>query len=56
MVRIAGMETHPAPAEPTNCAFGGPGLTDLYVTTTEGHLYRVADTGRQGWVLYPAVG
>ena len=50
------LETHPAPAEPTNCAFGGPGLTDLYVTTTEGHLYRVADTGRQGWVLYPAVG
>ena len=23
------LETHPVPAEPTNCAFGGPDLTDL---------------------------
>jgi gluconolactonase len=50
------LETHPTPAEATNCAFGGPNLADLYVTTTEGHLYRVNDTGRQGWVLYPQAG
>jgi gluconolactonase len=50
------LETQPVPAEPTNCAFGGPDLTDLYVTTTQGHLYRVSNTGRQGWVLYPKVG
>ena len=50
------LETHPTPAAPTNCAFGGPNLTDLYLTTTEGHLYRVKDVGRQGWALYPKVG
>ena len=50
------LETHPVPAEPTNCAFGGPELSHLYVTTTEGHLYRAANTGRQGYMLYPAVG
>ncbi|MYC30213.1 MAG: SMP-30/gluconolactonase/LRE family protein [Chloroflexi bacterium] len=47
------LETHPVPAEPTNCAFGGPGLSDLYVTSSEGHLFRVGNTGRQGWMLYP---
>lgn len=50
------LETQPVPAEPTNCAFGGPELTDLYVTSIEGHLYRVANTGRQGHLLYPKVG
>ena len=50
------LETYPAPAEPTNCAFGGPNLTDLYLTTAEGHLYRVKDAGRQGWARYPQVG
>lgn len=49
------LETHPAPAEPTNCAFGGADLTDLYVTTTDGHLYRVAGAGRRGHMLYPAL-
>lgn len=42
------LETHPTPAEPTNCAFGGPDLTDLYVTTSEGHLLRASNTGRRG--------
>ena len=49
------LETQPVPAEPTNCAFGGPELTDLYVTTAEGSLYRVGNTGRQGYALYPQV-
>ena len=31
----------PSNAGPTNCAFGGPELTDLYVTTLDGRLYRV---------------
>ena len=50
------LETHSVPAEPTNCAFGGTDLTDLYVTTSEGHLYRVNGAGRKGYVLYPRVG
>ena len=42
------LETHPVPCDsPTNCAFAGPDLRDLYVTSTEGHLLR-ARTGRQG--------
>ena len=48
------IETHPVPADwPTNCAFGGPALDILYVTTRGGHLFRVNNTGRRGWVLYP---
>jgi gluconolactonase len=47
------LETHPVPAvRPTNCAFGGPDMTTLFVTTTEGHLLR-ARTGRVGWCMYP---
>jgi gluconolactonase len=42
------LETHPLPCQrPTNCTFGGPGLTDLYVTSIDGHLLR-AKTDRQG--------
>ncbi len=42
------LETHPVPCDsPTNCAFAGPDLRDLYVTSTEGHLLR-AHTDRQG--------
>jgi len=42
------LETHPLPCDrPTNCTFGGPDLTDLYVTSIEGHLLR-ARTDRQG--------
>ena len=42
------LETHPVPCDsPTNCAFAGPELRDLYVTSSEGHLLR-AHTDRQG--------
>jgi gluconolactonase len=48
------IETHPVPADwPTNCAFGGPALDTLYVTTRGGHLFRVNNTGLRGWILYP---
>jgi len=48
------LEEHPLPAgQPTNCAFGGPDLADLYVTTLEGHLFRVANTGRRGHLRPP---
>src|SRR5919198_1543834 len=47
------LETHPVPAlRPTNCCFGGADLTTLYVTTTQGHLFRV-ETDRVGWAMYP---
>ncbi len=43
------LETHLVPdAEPTNCAFGDTDMATLYVTTSQGHLYRVRNTGRQG--------
>ena len=42
------LESQPVPASPTNCAFGGPDQSDLYVTTTGGYLYRAVATGRQG--------
>ena len=46
------LETHPVPCtRPTNCAFGGEDLTDLYVTTIEGFLFR-AQTDRVGRPLY----
>lgn len=42
-------EEHPVPAgRPTNCTFGDADLGTLYVTTINGHLYRVRDTGRTG--------
>jgi len=47
------LETHPVPANrPTNCCFGGPDLTTLFVTTTQGHFFR-AQTDRVGWAMYP---
>jgi len=36
------------PGRATNCAFGGRGLDILYVTTEDGHLYALPDTGRRG--------
>jgi gluconolactonase len=43
------LETHRLPgARATNCAFGDRGLTSLYITTVDGYLYRVANTGLQG--------
>lgn len=48
------LEMHPMPGDrPANCAFGGADLRSLYVTTEEGFLYRVRDTGRRGWSLFP---
>jgi gluconolactonase len=47
------IETHPVPASrPTNCCFGGPDLSTLYVTSTQGHFFR-ARTDRVGWAMYP---
>jgi gluconolactonase len=47
------LETHPVPAlRPTNCAFGGPDLSTLYVTSTQGHFFK-AQTDRVGWAMYP---
>ena len=48
------LETHPVSANrPTNCSFGDEDLKTLYVTSTEGHLFR-ARTERQGRLWYPA--
>jgi gluconolactonase len=50
------IEEHRLPeGAPTNCVFGGAELTDLYVTTLEGHLYRVPDTGRTGALSPPRI-
>jgi gluconolactonase len=47
------LETHPVPGNrPTNCCFGGPDLTTLFVTSTQGHFFR-AETKRVGWAMYP---
>ncbi len=47
------IETHPVPClRPTNCCFGGPAMTTLYVTSTQGHFFR-AETDRVGWAMYP---
>lgn len=47
------LETHPVPGNrPTNCCFGGPDLTTLFVTTTQGHFFK-AETDRVGWAMYP---
>jgi gluconolactonase len=49
------IETHAMPvSRPTNCTFGDPDLRTLYITTGGGHLYRVHNTERQGWLLFPA--
>jgi gluconolactonase len=43
------LETHAVPADlPFNCAFGGEGLTSLFVTTLDGHLFRTEAGGRRG--------
>jgi gluconolactonase len=47
------LETHPIScSRPTNCCFGGPDLTTLFVTSTDGHFYK-AHTNRVGWALFP---
>jgi gluconolactonase len=47
------LETHPIPADrPTNCTFGGPNLTTLYVTAGSGEVFRT-ETSRQGRLWFP---
>lgn len=47
------LETHPVPAaRPTNICFGGADLSTVFVTTTQGHVFR-AQTDRVGWAMYP---
>jgi gluconolactonase len=48
------LEEHPVPeGRPTNCTYGDADLDTLYVTTIDGHLYRVRDTGRRGYLQPP---
>ena len=43
------LEKQPAPADlPMRCAFGDEGLSSLYLTDGEGHLYRARAIGRNG--------
>ncbi len=43
------LQSHVLPVdEPVNCAFGGPGLGTLFVTTAQGHLLRAETSGAQG--------
>lgn len=50
------LEEHPVPAgRPSNCAFGGSELGELYVTTLDGHLYRIPNPGRIGALMPPPV-
>jgi gluconolactonase len=43
------LETHALPTDlPMRCAFGDPGLDALYVTGSDGCLYRAAGVGRHG--------
>jgi gluconolactonase len=43
------LESHPVPTDaPTNCAFGGADLSTLFVTTHDGNLFQVKNTGRKG--------
>jgi gluconolactonase len=47
------LETHPIGCNrPTNVCFGGPDMTTVYVTSTNGHFYK-AETDRVGWAMYP---
>jgi gluconolactonase len=47
------LETHPVPANrPTNVCFGGPDLTTVFVTSTQGHFLK-AQTNRVGWAMWP---
>ena len=53
------LETHPMPDgvnTPTNCAFGGPDLTTLYITSGQGHLLKASNTGHQGSIIWPSAG
>ena len=46
------LETHVVPAErPVNCAFGDDDLGTLYVTTSQGQLFRIRNSERRGRAL-----
>jgi len=45
----------PTPETATNCTWGGPDLQTLYITTIGGHLFRVRNAGRRGWLMWPPV-
>jgi sugar lactone lactonase YvrE len=51
------LEEHllPTAGGPTNCAFGGTNLNNLYVTTLDGRLYRVPNSGRGGHLEPPPI-
>ena len=40
---------------PTNCCFGDADQSSLYVTAGQGHLLRLRNTGRRGWIMWPPV-
>jgi len=47
------LETHPVAANrPTNVCFGGPDMTTVFVTSTNGHFFK-AQTNRVGWAMFP---
>ncbi len=47
------LETHPVAANrPTNVCFGGPDMSTVFVTSTNGHFFK-AQTDRRGWAMYP---
>ncbi len=47
------LETHPVAANrPTNVCFGGPDMTTVFVTSTNGHFFK-AQTHRVGWAMFP---
>ena len=47
------LETHPVAANrPTNVCFGGPDMTTVFVTSTQGHFFK-AQTKRVGWAMFP---
>ncbi len=47
------LETHQVAANrPTNVCFGGPDMTTVFVTSTNGHFFK-AQTNRVGWAMYP---
>ena len=49
------LESHPTPFDrPTNCTFGGPDLSTLYITTVGGHLLS-AQTERVGRLHFPTL-
>jgi gluconolactonase len=50
------LEEHllPTSGGPTNCAFGGTNLDILYVTTLDGRIYQVPNTGRRGYLEPPS--